>query len=254
MVEHDGHVGQLLKKLDDLGIADNTIVLYSTDNGAECMAWPDGGTTPFRSEKNTNWEGGYRVPCALRWPGVIKPGTEINDIVSHEDWLATFMDAADEPDIKDKLLKGHKAGDKTYKVHIDGYDLRDLLAGKGPGPRKEFFYWTDDGNLAGLRYDQWKIVFMEQRAHGLAVWQDPLVTLRVPKLFSLRADPFERADHESGAYERWRIDRIFLLVPAQAFVAQHLATYKEFPPRQKPGSFSLDQVLEKLQEAGAGNK
>jgi arylsulfatase len=254
MVEHDGHVGQLLKKLDDLGIADNTIVLYSTDNGAETFTWPDGGTTPFRSEKNTNWEGGYRVPCLLRWPGVVKPGTEINDILSHEDWLPTFLAAAGEPDIKDKLLNGYKAGERTYKVHLDGYDQRDLFSGKGPGKRKEFFYWTDDGQLAALRYDQWKLVFMEQKAHGLKVWQNPLTPLRAPLMFSLRADPFERADYESGNYDRWFIDHAFLLVPAQAFVAQHLATYKEFPPRQKPGSFSLDKVLEQLQEPGLGNK
>jgi arylsulfatase len=254
MMEHDAHVGQLLKKLDDLGIADNTIVMYSTDNGAETFTWPDGGTTPFRSEKNTNWEGGYRVPCLLRWPGVVKPGTEINDVMSHEDWLPTFMAAAGEPDIKDKLLKGYKAGERTYKVHLDGYDQRDLFAGKGPGKRKEFFYWTDDGQLAALRYDQWKIVFMEQKDHGLRVWQNPLTPLRAPMLFSVRADPFERADHEAGGYDRWYIDHVFVMVPAQAFVAQHLATYKEFPPRQKPGSFNLDRVLEKLQEAGSENR
>jgi arylsulfatase A-like enzyme len=254
MVEHDAHVGLLLKKLDDLGIADNTIVMYSTDNGAECMTWPDGGTTPFRGEKNTNWEGGYRVPCLLRWPGVIKPGTEINDIMSHEDWLPTFLAAAGEPDIKSKLMKGYKAGDKTFKVHLDGYDQSDLLAGKGPGKRKEFFYWTDDGNLAGLRYDQWKFVFLEQQAHGLKVWQNPLTPLRAPMLFSLRADPFERGEHESGGYERWYIDHLFVFVPAQAYVAQHLETYKEFPPRQKPGSFTLDRVLQQLQDAGTRNK
>jgi arylsulfatase A-like enzyme len=161
---------ELFKKLDDLGIADNTIVLYSTDNGAETFIWPDGGTTPFRSEKNTNWEGGYRLPCLLRWPGVVKPGSEVNDIVSHEDWLPTLMAAAGEPDIKGKLLKGYKAGDRTVKVHLDGYDQRDLLFGKGPGKRKEFFYWTDDGQLAALRYEQYKLVFMEQKAHGLRVW------------------------------------------------------------------------------------
>jgi arylsulfatase len=254
MMEHDGHVGRLLKKLDDLGIADNTIVLYSTDNGAETFTWPDGGTTPFRNEKNTNWEGGYRVPCLLRWPGVVKPGTEINDIVSHEDWLPTFMAAAGEPEIKNKLLKGYKADDKTYKVHLDGYDQREVLSGQGPGKRKEFFYWTDDGQLSGLRYDQWKLVFMEQKAHGLRVWMNPFTPLRVPLLFSVRADPFERADHEAGAYDRWFIDHVFVMVPAQAFVAQHLATYKEFPPRQKPGSFNLDRVLEKLQEAVSENR
>jgi arylsulfatase len=254
MVEHDGHVGQLLKKLDDLGIADNTIVMYSTDNGAETFTWPDGGTTPFRSEKNTNWEGGYRVPCLLRWPGVIKPGTEINDIMSHEDWLPTFLAAAGQPDVKEKLKKGFKVKDRTFKVHLDGYDQRDLFSGKGPGTRKEFFYWTDDGSIAAFRYDQWKVVFLEQRAHGLKVWLNPLTPLRAPLLFSVRSDPFERADHESGGYDRWYIDHLFLFVPAQALVAQHIATYKEFPPRQKPGSFNLDRVLQKLQEAGQNNK
>jgi arylsulfatase len=254
MVEHDGHVGQLLKKLDDLGIADNTIVMYSTDNGAETFTWPDGGTTPFRGEKNTNWEGGYRVPCLLRWPGVVKPGTEINAVMSHEDWVPTFVAAAGVPDVKEALMKGYKAGEQKYKVHLDGYDQRDVLSGKGPGKRKEFFYWTDDGQLAALRYDQWKLVFMEQKAHGLKVWQNPMTPLRVPTLFSLRSDPFERGDHEAGNYDRWFIDHIFLMVPAQAYVAQHLATYKEFPPRQKPGSFNLDRVMEKLLEASSQNK
>jgi arylsulfatase len=251
MVEHDGHVGQLLKKLDDLGIADNTIVMYSTDNGAETFTWPDGGTTPFRGEKNTNWEGGYRVPCLLRWPGLVKPGTEINAIMSHEDWLPTFMAAASAPDIKQALAKGHKVGDRTYRAHIDGYDQRELLSGKGPGKRKEFFYWTDDGSIAALRYEQWKLVFLEQRSHGLKVWLRPFTPLRAPLLFSVRSDPFERADLEAGGYDRWFIDHLFVMMPAQAFVAQHLATYKEFPPRQKPGSFNLDRVLQKLQEAGS---
>jgi arylsulfatase len=253
MVEHDGMVGRLLKKLDDLGIADHTIVMYSTDNGAECFSWPDGGTTPFRGEKNTNWEGGYRVPCALRWPGVIKPGAEINDVTSHEDWVTTLVAAAGEPDIKDKLTKGYDAAGKTFKVHLDGYDLRNLFAGKSPGPRHEFFYWTDDGDLCGLRYDRWKIVFMEQREHGLNVWRNPLTALRAPKLFCLRTDPFERAEHDSGEYDKWFAERMFTFVPAQAFVAQHLATYREFPPRQKPGSFALDQVLHKLQTSGGSN-
>jgi arylsulfatase len=251
MAEHDAHVGQLLKKLDDLGIADNTIVMYSTDNGAETFTWPDGGTTPFRSEKNTNWEGGYRVPCLLRWPGVVAPGSEINDVMSHEDWLPTFLAAAGAPDIKAKLISGFQAGDKTFKVHLDGYDQTALLAGRGPGKRKEFFYWTDDGQLAALRYDQWKLVFLEQPAIGLRVWQHPLTALRTPMLFSVRSDPFERADHEAGGYDRWFIDHVFVMVPAQAFVAQHLATYQAFPPRQKPGSFNLDRVMEKLQEAGS---
>lgn len=248
MVEHDGHIGQLLKKLDDLGIADNTIVMYSTDNGAECFSWPDGGTTPFRNEKNSNWEGGYRVPCIIRWPGVVKAGTVINNLGSHEDMLQTLLAAAGEPDIAEKLKKGYKSGDKSFHVHLDGYNLLPALKGEAEWPRKEFFYFSDDGNLVNLRYNQWKIVFAEQREHGFNVWQEPLVTLRVPKLFNLRTDPFERADHEAVDYPRWRTERIFLLVPAQAFVGQYLQTFREFPPRQKPGSFSIDQVMEKLME------
>jgi arylsulfatase len=248
MVEHDGHVGQLLKKLDDLGIAQNTIVIYTTDNGAEIFSWPDGGTTPFRGEKNTNWEGGYRVPAMIRWPGLVKPGTVINDIVAHEDWLPTLLAAAGTPDIKEKLKQGYTAGNKPFKVHLDGYDQTDLLAGKGPSKRKEFFYFSDDGDLVALRYDRWKLVFAEQRAHSLDVWQEPFVPLRFPKLFDLRGDPFERADHEAIDYGRWRAERVYLLVPAQAFVGQFLATFKEFPPRQKAASFSIDQVLEKLQQ------
>src|SRR5215204_923324 len=253
MSEFDDMVGQLLKKLDDLGIADNTMVLWTTDNGAEVFSWPDGGTTPFKGEKNTNWEGGYRVPCAMRWPGVIKAGTEINHITSHEDWVPTLVAAAGEPSVKDKLLAGYQAVGKTFKVHLDGYDQRDVLAGTGPGKRQEYFYWTDDGNLAGLRYDRWKLVFMEQRAEGLDVWQDPLITLRFPKLIDLRADPFERAQFDAGEYSKWRVEHAFALVPAQAFVSQHLQTYLEYPPRQKPGSFSLDQALAKLQSIGGSN-
>ena len=252
MTEHDDMVGQLLKTLEDLGIADNTIVVWTTDNGAELFSWPDGGTTPFKGEKNTNWEGGYRVPCAMRWPGVVKPGTEINHITSHEDWVPTLVAAAGEPNVKEKLLTGYQAAGKTFKVHLDGYDQRELLAGTGPGKRLEYFYWTDDGNLAGLRNDRWKLVFMEQRAEGLNVWQDPLITLRFPKLFDLRADPFERAQADAGDYGKWRVERAFLLVPAQAYVGQHLKTYVEYPPRQKPGTFALNEVLAKLQEAGAG--
>ncbi|MDG1873752.1 MAG: arylsulfatase [Mariniblastus sp.] len=251
MVEHDGHVGLVLDKLDELGLSDNTLVMYSTDNGAECFSWPDGGSTPFRNEKNSNWEGAYRVPCVMRWPGKIKPGTINNQICSHEDMLPTILAAAGEPNIKEKLLKGYSAIGRDYKVHLDGYNLVPGLTGEvEEWPRKEFFYWTDDGSLCGLRYDRWKLVFQEQRAHGFDVWQEPMVTLRVPKLFCLRTDPFERADHEAGDYDSWRFERIFALVPAQAYVAKHLETYKEFPPRQKPGSFALDQVLSKLQEGG----
>jgi arylsulfatase len=251
MVEHDALVGTVLAKLDELGIADDTIVMYSTDNGAEVMSWPDGGTTPFRGEKNTNWEGGYRVPCAIRWPGVIQPGTVINEVGSHEDMLPTLLAAAGDPDVKEKLLTGgHQAIGRTYKVHIDGYDLTGALGGKAPWPRKEFLYWTDDGDLAALRFNQWKLHFLEQRGHSFDVWQEPFVRLRVPKLFTLRGDPFERADHEGIDYERWRFERAYLLVPAQAFVANWLASFKEFPPRQKPASFSLDQVMEQLVPKG----
>ena len=246
MVEHDAQVGQLLKKLDDLGIADNTIVIYTTDNGAETFTWPDGGTTPFRGEKNTNWEGSYRVPAIVRWPGLVAPHTEINGVFSAEDWVQTLTAAAGEPDIKNKLLKGYDAAGKNFKVHLDGYDQRDMLGGKGPDPRREFFYWTDDGNFAGLRYDQYKAVFMQQPAHGLEVWMQPFVPLRAPKLFNLRSDPFERAEHEAGGYDRWFIEHVFVLVPAQAIVGQFLATFQEFPPRQKPGSFSVDQALQKM--------
>ncbi len=237
MVEHDGSVGQLLDQLDSLGIADNTIVIWTTDNGAEVFSWPDGGTTPFKGEKNTNWEGGYRVPCVMRWPGVIKPGTEINHITSHEDFAPTLVAAAGNPTVKEDLLKGYKANDKTFKVHLDGYDQRDVLSGAGQGKRQEYFYWTDEGSLAGLRYERWKLVFMEQRAEGLDVWQDPLVTLRFPKLIDLRADPFERAQTDAGDYHRWRVEHAFALVPAQAYVANHLATYQDFPPRQNQEVF-----------------
>jgi arylsulfatase len=248
MVEHDAMVGQLLDKLKALGLDQNTIVMYSTDNGAEEMSWPDGGTTPFRGEKNTNWEGGYRVPCAIRWPGVIKPGTVDNNIYSHMDMLPTIMAAVGVPDVKEQLLKGMQVGDKTFKVHLDGYNIMDSLAGKGPDPRHEFFYFNDDGSLVALRYDQWKIVFAEQRAEGLDVWQEPFVTLRLPKIFNLRSDPFEKGDLVGMDYAHWRMDRLFLLVPAQQYVGQFLASFKEFPPSQKVGSFSLDNVLKTLSE------
>ena len=250
MVEHDAMVGQLLDKLKELGLDENTIVMYSTDNGAEKFTWPDGGTSPFRGEKNTNWEGGYRVPCAIRWPGVIKPGTINNDIFAHEDMLPTLLAAAGAPDVKNQLLKGLKVGSKTFKVHLDGYNITDALAGKTPSPRKEFFYFNDDGSLVGLRYNQWKIVFAEQRAEGFDVWQEPFVPLRLPKIFNLRADPFEAGDIEAMDYGHWRVDRTFLLVPAQEFVGKFLASFKEFPPSQKPGSFSIDAALEKLQKPG----
>jgi arylsulfatase len=255
MLEHDGHVGEVLAKLDELGIADNTIIMYSTDNGAELMSWPDGGMTPFRGEKNTNWEGGYRVPMVMKWPGVIKPGTIVNDIGAHEDMLPTLVTAAGGPaDLQARLKAGYEVGGTTYKVHLDGYDWGPYFRGEAAsGPRQEVLYWTDDGDLAALRYGQWKLVFMEQRAHGYEVWQEPLVPLRLPKLFTLRGDPFERADHEGIGYPRWRLERAFALVPAQAFIAKWLSTFREFPPRQKPASFSLDQVMEQLSKPVAGS-
>ncbi len=255
LVEHDGHIGQLLDKLDELGIADNTIVMYSTDNGAEMFSWPDGGMTPFHGEKNTNWEGGYRVPCVIRWPGKIKPGQVSNEIISHEDWATTFLSAVGDPGIKEKLKKGARIGDRDYKVHLDGYDFVPYLTGKEKaGPRKEFFYWNDDGQLVGLRYGPWKCVFMEQREEGFEVWTEPWEVLRIPRIFNLRRDPFERAQHESEYYRDWWVNRVYLLVPAQAFVAKFLMTFKEFPRRQTPASFNLDQVMKKLESAGGSGR
>ena len=252
MVEHDALVGQVLDELDRLGLAENTIVMYSTDNGAEKFTWPDGGQSPFRGEKATNWEGGYRVPTVVRWPGTIEPGTVFNDIVSHEDWVPTLLAAAGDPAIKEKLLQGYRANGRTFRVHLDGYDLTDYLAGRGEDPRHEFFYFNDDGLLVALRYNQWKLVFAEQREHGFDVWQEPFVQLRLPKLFNLRSDPFETADHEGMDYERWRVEHVFLLVPAQQYVGQFLATFRDYPQRQKVGSFSLESVLESLQQPQGG--
>lgn len=253
MVELDWIVGQLLKKLDDLGIAKNTIVIFTTDNGAEVMTWPDGGAIPFRGEKNTTWEGGFRVPMLVRWPGHIKPGRVDNDMISLLDWMPTLMAAAGEPDIKQKLLRGDTADGKTYKVHLDGYNFLPYLEGASShGPRKDFFYFTDDGDLSALRYGNWKILFMVQRAHGIGVWQEPYTTLRFPILENLRSDPFERGD-ESFEYNRWRFDHLYLLVPAQAIVANFLRSFKEFPPRAKPGSFSVGNALKKLREDAVGH-
>ena len=251
MVEHDGTVGQLLDKLDELKIADNTIVMYSSDNGAESMSWPDGGTTPFRGEKNTNWDGGYRVPTLMRWPGVIKPGQIINEIGAHEDMLPTILAAAGDDKIKEKLAKGGvKAINREYKVHLDGYNLKPFFEGKAEWPRHEFFYWTDDGKLAALRFNNWKVVFMVQRAHGAAVWQEPFVTLRMPKLFNLRMDPFEGADiHGTFSYDKWKFEHLFALVPAQVKAFEFLSTFKEFPPMQEVESFALDNVMKKVMSA-----
>jgi len=250
MVEHDMHVGKFLKFLDELGIADNTIVFYSTDNGPHYNTWPDAAATPFRGEKNTNWEGGWRVPAMVRWPGKIKPGSVTNEIVHHMDWLPTFLAAAGEPDIKEKLKKGkYKAIDRRYKVHLDGYNILPLLTAEtDKSPRTEIFYFSDDGDLTALRYGDWKLIFMEQKAQGtFRVWMEPFVPLRVPLIENLRRDPYERATITSNSYFEWLLDRAYLLVPAQAYVGQFLATFKEFPPRQKAASFSLDQVMEKLE-------
>ena len=249
MAEHDGMVGQLLDKVDELGITDNTIIMYATDNGAELMTWPDGGMIPFRGEKNTTWEGGFRVPMMVKWPGKIKPGQVSNEIISMEDWMPTLLAVAGETDIKGKLLKGHNVGGKTFNVHLDGYNFLPYFTGKEKkGPRQEMFYFTDDGGLSALRFNDWKMMFSEQRAHGLEVWQEPLVTLRLPKLFNLRRDPFERADHEAISYDKWRFERVYMLSPASAYVGQFIETFKDYPPRQKPGSFNLDRVLESLEQ------
>jgi arylsulfatase A-like enzyme len=250
MIDHDKVVGALLDLLDELGIADDTIVFYSTDNGPHANTWPDGATTPFRSEKNTNWEGAFRVPAMVRWTGKIAAGTISNEIVSHLDWLPTILAAAGEPHIREKLLSGYDAGRKTFKVHLDGYNLLPYLTGKEPkSPRKEYFYFSDDGDLTALRYDNWKLVFMEQRCRGtLQVWAEPFTPLRVPKMFNLRTDPYEHADVTSNTYWDWILDHSFLAVPAQEIVGRFLATFREFPPRQKAASFTVDQVLDKLKQ------
>jgi arylsulfatase A-like enzyme len=255
MVEHDGMVGELLAKLDELGIADNTIVMYSTDNGAETFSWPDGGTTMFRGEKNTQWEGGYRVPTVIRWPGVIAPGTVINDVAAHEDMLTTLLAAAGDPGIKEELLQGKTVGDRTYKVHLDGYNLLPALRGEADWPRKEFLYWTDDGDVAALRYDNWKVTFLRQNAIGMEVWKQPFEELRAPALSNLRMDPFERAEEENAmGYQQWYAERMFLIAPAAAYVGQWLQSFRDFPPRQKPGSFNLERVMEAVTEGSPGSQ
>jgi arylsulfatase len=253
MVEHDAMVGELLDKLDELGIADNTIVMYSTDNGAEFFSWPDGGTTMFRNEKATQWEGGFRVPTVIRWPGVIKPGTVNNEIAAHEDMLATLLAAAGEPNIKEELLEGKTVGGMTYKVHLDGYNLLPAFKGEAEWPRHEFLYWTDDGSPAALRYNNWKITFLRQDAEGIAVWENPYTPLRAPMIANLRMDPFEKANDESIGYPTWWVDHMFIIAPAAAYVGQWLQSFREFPPRQKPGSFNLDNVMESIAK-GAGDK
>jgi arylsulfatase len=253
MVEHDGMVGQLLDKLKELGIEDNTIVMYSTDNGAEFFFWPDGGTTMFRGEKNTQWEGGFRVPTVIRWPGVIKPGTIINDIAAHEDMIPTLLAAAGDTTVKEDLLKGKTIGAMSYKVHLDGYNLIPALKGEAEWPRKEFIYWTDDGNVAALRYNNWKISFLRQNATGLQVWVQPFEELRMPLVENLRMDPFERASDEGAGWTQWMGERMFVFAPAGGYVAQWLQSFRDFPPRQKPGSFSLDRVMEAVTASHKGS-
>ena len=252
MVEHDMHVGELLDLLDELGIAGNTIVHYSTDNGPHMNTWPDAGSSQFYGEKNTNWEGGWRVPSMVRWSGKIEAGSVSNEIMHHMDWLPTFLAAAGDPDIKEKLKKGNvKAIDRTYKVHLDGYNFLPYLTGKEEkGPRHEIFYFADTGELTALRYNDWKMIFLEQeKYYTLRAWMEPWTELRVPMIINLRRDPYERAHVTSNTYLDWMIDRVYLLVPAQAYVGKFLATFIEFPPRQKPASFSIDQVIEKMLES-----
>jgi arylsulfatase A-like enzyme len=252
MIEHDATIGQVLEAVDDLGIANNTILLYTTDNGPHQNSWPDAGTTPFRSEKNTNWEGAFRVPCLIRWPGRIQPGSVSNEMISGLDWLPTLMAAAGDPDIKEKLLKGHQAGGKTFKVHLDGYNQLPYLTGQQPaGARKEFIYFNDDGDLVAVRYENWKVVFEEQRATGtLRIWAEPFTPLRVPKLFNLRSDPYERADVTSNTYYDWLMtDGAGVFIAAPAVVAKFLDSFKEYPPSQRPSSFSIDQMVENLQRS-----
>lgn len=252
MVEHDGHVGQLLDLLDKLKIAENTIVIYTVDNGPHYNEWPDGGLSPFRGEKNTNWEGGYRVPALVRWPGKIKPNQVSNEIMSSRDWLPSLMAAVGEPNIKEKLKKGYKANGKDFKVHLDGYNFLPHLMGKEEkGPRKEFFYFNDGGEMVALRYNNWKLVFAEQRAHYFDVWAEPFVKLRMPKLFNLRTDPFERADTDSNNYRTWWIRRIFTFIPSQVITQEFVDTFEEFPPRQKPAKFNVDDALNAMKAAGS---
>jgi arylsulfatase len=254
MVEHDGHVGQLLDLIEELGVADNTIVVYTTDNGAEVFTWPDGGSTPFRGEKATNWEGGFRVPCMIRWPGTIKPGTVVNDVCAHEDFIPTFAAAAGEPELVEKVKKGHTLNGSKFKVHLDGFNLAPFFRGEADqSPREGFFYWSDDGDLMALRVRHMKITFLEQ--HGelssktpIGVWQSPFLPLRVPNMFDLLADPFERAT-SSIYYADWQIHHAFYAVPAQALVARMLGTFKEFPPRAKAASFTVSDAMEKIQTA-----
>lgn len=253
MVEHDMHVGQLLDLLDELGIADNTIVYYSTDNGPHYNTWPDAGTTPFRSEKNSNWEGAYRVPAFIRWPGHFPEGKTLNGIVAHEDWLPTFAAAAGEPDIKEKLKNGTQIIGRDYKNYVDGYNQLDYLSGKtDQSPRKEFFYVNDDGQVVAIRYDAWKAVFLENRGQAFGIWREPFTELRIPLLFHLRRDPFEKAQHNSNTYNDWFLDRPYVIVPLQQLAGQFLKSLAEYPPSQTPGSFNLEKIQKQIEAAVSG--
>ncbi|XVU30021.1 arylsulfatase [Actinoplanes sp. CA-054009] len=256
MIDHDKHVGELLDLLDELGIAENTFVMYSTDNGPHMNTWPDGAMTPFRSEKNTNWEGAFRVPLAIRWPGQVPAGVVSNEIVGHHDWLPTLLAIAGDPDVVDDLRIGRTVGGTPYRVHIDGFNLLPYLTGQVPkSPRPGFIYFDDDGHLVALRFDNFKVVFAEQRAPGtMQVWSEPLIPLRIPKLFNLRTDPYERADTTSNTYYDWFIDHAFLVMAAQGVVTRFLETFKEFPPQQRPQSFTIDQAMEAMREAAWGGR
>jgi arylsulfatase len=254
MIDHDKNVGQMLDLLDQLSLADDTFVMYSTDNGPHRNSWPDGAMTPFRSEKNTNWEGAFRIPMLVRWPGKIKAGSISNEIVQHHDWLPTFLAMAGDPDIVEKAKKGYQAIGRTYKNHIDGYNLLPYLTGKEKeSPRKGFVYISDDGDILALRFDNWKVVFIEQRCHGtLQVWAEPFTRLRLPKFFNLRTDPYEFADITSNTYYDWYIHHVYVLYAAQAIAAQFAATFKDFPPIQKPNTFTIDDAVKAMHSAAAG--
>jgi len=252
MIEHDMQVGELLKVIDDLGLANDTIVQYSTDNGPHFNTWPDAGNTPFRSEKNSNWEGAYRVPAFIRWPGHFLAGVTLNGIVSHQDWLPTFAAIAGAPDIKEKLLKGVELNGRTYKNHIDGMDMTDYLSGKAKeSPRQAFIYVNDDADIVAVRWEDWKVVYKENRGVGFGVWREPFVDLRVPLVFNLRRDPYERAQHNANIYEDWALDRPYIIFGASAVAQQFLMTLKDFPPSQSPGSFNLDSIMKQIQQGGA---
>ncbi len=248
MNEHDHHVGQLLDKLDALGIADNTIVVYSTDNGSQTNTYPDGGAEPFRGEKGTTWEGGFRVPALIRWPGTVEPGRVINDVVTHQDWLPTFLRAAGVPDIGAKLKAGHQAGSRTYKVHLDGFDQTDLLAGKGPGKRETVFFFDDNANLNAIRWRDWKIHFATMED-----WSSGRKPLTFPMVMNLRSDPFETSP-DSGLYTRFMADQLWLFVPMQEVVGRWLGTFRAFPPRQATASFTIDKIMQQMQMMAAKNR